>query len=266
MELLKIDDYQIREHKNSFFEMVFVLEGSGIQMINDHKLPYSNNKLFLIFPEDIHGFEVSSTTSFFFIRFNDSYLKTQPKEWIQKLELIFNNHNHLPGCILKNVPDKALIRALVEALIRENDNLQFQQQEVIKQLINTIIIIASRNILLNPPTVSDKSKTGLSVELLSYIHQNIYDPNQLKSERIAKEFNVSPTYISEFFKNHIGQSLQDYIMTYKIKLIETKLRYTDMQINEIVYELGFSDSSHLNRLFKKYKGISPTEFKKKFIK
>jgi AraC-like DNA-binding protein len=35
-----------------------------------------------------------------------------------------------------------------------------------------------------------------------------------------------------------------------------------MQINEIVYELGFSDSSHLNRLFKKYKGISPSEYKK----
>lgn len=262
LELLKINDYENREHRNTFFEMVFVLEGEGVQMINNHKLPYTSNKLFLIFPQDIHGFEVSATTSFFFLRFNDSYLKTQPKEWIQKLELIFNNHNHLPGCILKNVSDKALVRALVEALIRENDNQQFQQQEVIKQLINTIIIIASRNILLIPPTLLDKSKTNYSVQLLSYIHQHIYDPNQLKSERIAQHFNVSPNYISEFFKIHIGQSLQDYTIAYKIKLIETRLRYTDMQINEIVYELGFSDSSHLNRLFKKYKGISPSEYKK----
>ncbi|MBF4472761.1 AraC family transcriptional regulator [Flavobacterium sp. HJJ] len=262
LELLKIDNYENREHRNTFFEMVFVLEGEGTQMINNHKLPYASNKLFLIFPQDIHGFEVTTTTSFFFLRFNDSYLKTQPKEWIQKLELIFNNHNHLPGCILKNVSDKALIRALVEALIRENANPQFQQQEVIKQLINTIIIIASRNILLMPPTVTDKSKTDYSIQLLSYIHQNIYDPALLKSERIAERFNVSPKYISTFFKIHIGQTLQDYIITYKIKLIETRLRYTDMQINEIVYELGFSDSSHLNRLFKKYNGISPSEYKK----
>lgn len=262
LELLKIDNYENREHRNTFFEMVFVLEGEGTQMINNHKLPYASNKLFLIFPQDIHGFEVTTTTSFFFLRFNDSYLKTQPKEWIQKLELIFNNHNHLPGCILKNVSDKALIRALVEALIRENANPQFQQQEVIKQLINTIIIIASRNILLMPPSVTDKSKTDYSIQLLSYIHQNIYDPALLKSERIAERFNVSPKYISTFFKIHIGQTLQDYIIAYKIKLIETRLRYTDMQINEIVYELGFSDSSHLNRLFKKYNGISPSEYKK----
>lgn len=262
LELLKIDNYENREHRNTFFEMVFVLEGEGTQMINNHKLPYASNKLFLIFPQDIHGFEVTTTTSFFFLRFNDSYLKTQPKEWIQKLELIFNNHNHLPGCILKNVSDKALIRALIEALIRENANPQFQQQEVIKQLINTIIIIASRNILLMPPSVTDKSKTDYSIQLLSYIHQNIYDPALLKSERIAERFNVSPKYISTFFKIHIGQTLQDYIIAYKIKLIETRLRYTDMQINEIVYELGFSDSSHLNRLFKKYNGISPSEYKK----
>ncbi|WP_281636788.1 AraC family transcriptional regulator [Flavobacterium marginilacus] len=262
LELLKIDNYENREHRNTFFEMVFVLEGEGTQMINNHKLPYASNKLFLIFPQDIHGFEVTTTTSFFFLRFNDSYLKTQPKEWIQKLELIFNNHNHLPGCILKNVSDKALIRALVEALIRENANPQFQQQEVIKQLINTIIIIASRNILLMPPSVTDKSKTDYSIQLLSYIHQNIYDPALLKSERIAERFNVSPKYISTFFKIHIGETLQDYIIAYKIKLIETRLRYTDMQINEIVYELGFSDSSHLNRLFKKYNGISPSEYKK----
>jgi AraC-like DNA-binding protein len=35
-----------------------------------------------------------------------------------------------------------------------------------------------------------------------------------------------------------------------------------MRINEIVYELNFTDESHLNRIFKKYRGVSPTEFRK----
>jgi AraC-like DNA-binding protein len=265
LQLLNVDEYEGRAHTNTFFEMVFVLEGKGLQMINNHRLPYSSDKLFLIFPQDVHGFEVSSRTSFFFLRFNDSYLKTQSREWIQRLEFIFNNHNHLPGCILKNVPDKALVRALVEALVRENINQQPQQPEVIKQLINTLITIAARNILLSTVSTTDKSRSGYSVQLLSYIHQHIYEPDKLKSEIIAQQFNVSPTYISEFFKGHTGQSLQDYIMAYKIKLIETRLRFTDMQINEIVYELGFSDASHLNRLFKKYKGISPSDYRKSFL-
>lgn len=266
LDFLEVKEYEARKHRNTFFEMVFVLEGKGVQIINNHRLPYGSDKLFLIFPQDTHAFEISTASKFFFIRFNETYLKTQSREWVQKLEFIFLNHNHSPGCILKTITDKPLVRALVEALIREHINHQPQQQEVVKQLINTMITISARNILLMPPAVSGKSKTNNALELLNYIHQHIYEPEQLKAEKIARKFNFSPTYISEYFKTQIGQSLQEYITVYKLKLIETRLRFTDMQINEIVHELGFSDASHLNRLFKKYRGVSPSEYKKSFGK
>jgi AraC-like DNA-binding protein len=262
LDLVEVTEYEAQKHKNTFFEMVFVLDGKGTQIINNHKLPYSSDKLFLIFPQDTHTFEVNIPSRFFFIRFNETYLKTQSKEWVQKLEFIFHNSNHLPSCILKTITDKPLIRALVEALIREHINQQPQQEEVIKQLINTIITITARNILLIPPAALKNRTTNNALPLLNYIHQHIYDPKKLLANTLAKHFNVSPTYISEYFKNQIGQSLQDYITSYKLKLIETRLQFTDMQINEIVHELGFSDASHLNKLFKKYKGVSPSEFKK----
>ncbi|REG98670.1 helix-turn-helix domain-containing protein [Flavobacterium aquicola] len=262
LDLAELTTYERNERKKTFFEMVFVLEGSGIQIINNHKLPYGPNKLFLIFPQNTHNFEIYEPSKFFFIRFNESYLRTQSTEWIHKLEFIFNNHNHLPGCILKTITDKPLIRALVEALIREHVNRDPGQEEVIKQLINTIITIAARNISLMAPSSLKQRGDSIAMLLLHYLHENIYEPEKLKSENVAKQFNISPNYISEFFKSNIGQSLQDYIIAYKLKLVETRLAYTDMQINEIVIELGFSDASHLNRLFKKYKGLSPSAFKK----
>lgn len=262
LDLVEVTAYESQKHKNTFFEMVFVLEGKGTQIINNHRLPYGSDKLFLVFPQDTHTFEVSTPSKFFFIRFNETYLKTQNKEWIQKLEFIFHNHNHSPSCILKTITDKPLIRALVDALIREHVNHHLQQQGVIKQLINTIITIAARNIVLLPPSTLDNHKSENALLLLSYIHQNIYEPKNLKSEIMSGHFNVSPTYMSEYFKAQTGQSLQEYITTYKLKLIETRLRFTDMHINEIVHELGFTDASHLNRLFRKYKGTSPSEFRK----
>lgn len=264
LQFLEVSEYEAKERKNTFFEMVFVLEGKGIQIINDHRLPYTNDKLFLIFPQDKHSFEVIENTKFFFIRFNDSYLKSQSSDWIQKLEFIFHNHNHLPGCILKTVTDKPLIRAMIEALVREESNNFPQQQEVIKQIMNTIITIAARNISLIAPLAIAPSKAEPSLDLLHYVHQNIYQPEALKAAKMAIEFNVSPTYISEYFKNNTGQSIQEYTIAYKIKLIETRLKFTNMQINEIVYEFGFSDASHLNRLFKKYRGMNPSDYKKQF--
>jgi len=262
IDFLEIDDYIAQEHRNTFFEMVFVMEGKGTQSINGHQLPYTSNKLFLLFPKDIHSFEVHEPTRFFFLRFNDSYLKTQSKSWIQKLEYIFHNHNHLPGCILKNKSDKPFIRAMAETLLREQSNNHPNKQEVIQQLINTMITFAARNISLMTPSIAQNTPDQESIRLLNYIHQNIYEPELLKAEKIAASVHVSPNYISEYFKNKIGQNLQQYITDYKMKLLETRLKYTSMQINEIVTEFGFTDASHLNRLFKKYKGINPSEYRK----
>ena len=263
--VLEADSYAVQIRRNTFFEMVFILEGKGIQIINDHQLPYAADKLFLIFPQDTHGFEVHEATRFFFLRFNDSYLQTQRQEWIQQLEFIFHNHNHLPGCILRNVSDKPFIRALAEALIREESQEHPHRQEVIRQLINTTITLAARNMTY---MAGGDLKPGASEEhiyLLNYIHRHIYNPEALKAEQIATHFNRSPTYISAYFKQKTGEGLQQYLTGYKLKLIETRLRFTNMQVNEIVFEFGFTDASHLNRLFRKYKGMSPSEYRKSFV-
>lgn len=264
LELLETSQYVAKPHRNTFFEMVFTLEGTGIQVINGHELPYAANKFFLIFPEDKHGFEVHELTRFYFIRFADSYLKAQSDQWVKKMEFIFHNHNHLPGCILKTVTDKPLVRAMVEALIRETSNAYPQHNEVLEQVMNTIITIAARNITLQQRADILKQPSATTLPLLNYIHEHIYQPDRLKVETIASCFNFSPNYISEYFKKTTGESLQQYITSYKLKLIETRLQYTDKRMSEIAYEFGFTDESHLNRIFKKYKGENPTAFRKRY--
>ncbi|CAI9677792.1 AraC family transcriptional regulator [Elizabethkingia anophelis] len=261
LELLEIHNYEAKPHKNTFFEMVFVLDGSGFQIINDHQLPYAPDKLFLIFPQDKHSFQIDSFSRFFFIRFNNDYLKTQNSQNIRELEYIFNSHNHLPGCILKTVNDKPLIRAAVEALIREKENNSPHRDQIIQQLINTIISYAARNLTLQEKEVFKGQISGV-MPVINYLHQHIFEPEKLKVSNIARTFNLSPKYVGEYFKKHTGESLQQYIMLYKLKLIESRLTYTDMRISEIAFEFGFTDQSHLNRIFKKYKGTVPSAYRK----
>ncbi|MCW3462020.1 AraC family transcriptional regulator [Chitinophaga nivalis] len=263
IEYRECTECPIDPHKHNFFELVYIVEGDGVQSVNQHQLPYSPEKLFLVMPQDSHSFEVKETTKFFFIRFNNIYLKNQPKDWIQQLEFIFQNNNHLPGCILKNKTDKPLVKSLIEALIRELVNQQHYHKELAQQIVNTIIMVVARNMLFQLPEPARNSpKTDTSQNILHYIHEHIYSPEKLRAEQIATHFNISPTYLSEYFKRHNGDSLQQYITQYKLKLVEIRLQYSQMRVGEIAWELGFTDESHLNRIFKKYKGVNPSAFRK----
>lgn len=258
IESIQSSSYVMAEHKNTFFEMIFVLEGKGTQIINQHALPYAANKLFLVFPQDTHGFEIEETTHFFVLRFNRSFLKTQSKEWRDRLEYIFHNHSRLPGCILKNMEDKPLVRSVAEALLREQGSLS--NQEVVNQLIHILITIAARNILLMNSQHAERSYDYKNPNLIiDYIQQHIRKPEALRLENIASSFSVSRNYIGEYFKARFGRSIREYIASYKLELIENKLQYTDARISEIAYEYGFKDVSHLNHFFKKMERYQPTE-------
>jgi len=52
------------------------------------------------------------------------------------------------------------------------------------------------------------------------------------------------------------------VINYKLKMVENRLLHSEMRIGEIAAEMSFTDESHLNKLFRKYKGVSPTEFRK----
>lgn len=53
--LSEVDDTNLKEHDHTFFELVYILTGTGIQWINNHKFPYHDGHLFLITPGDIHS-------------------------------------------------------------------------------------------------------------------------------------------------------------------------------------------------------------------
>jgi len=266
-------DFKVLEHfprvtrSNNFFELIYIVDGTGVQFINKNKFNYRKGNLFLLTPQDTHSFEINTVTKFFFLRFNEYYVQnnaTKDKALIQRMEYILQNASHRPGCILKNKVDKPLIANLIESIIQEQTNQQIYCDTIITQIVNTIITIVARNIALKLPK-NIKENTGETVlEILHYIQENIFDPKKLRAENLGLHFGISLSYLGRYFKKQTGDTLQQYISMYKIRLIEMRLLHSDMRINEIVNELNFADESHLNKIFKKYKGLSPTEYKKQF--
>jgi AraC-like DNA-binding protein len=269
VEYIRAHECPIKPHHHTFFELVYMLSGEGIYTINQNRFDYQAESLFLLMPGDVHYTEVKSTTHFLFIRFNTIYLEGQKTsaphaslgEWVRKLEYVFLNRNQLQGSVVANASDKPLVKALAEAIMQEHLHGQPLHRELSQQLINTLITVVARNISLR---LADKTRVDpqASPDILTYIHRHIYQAELLKVETIAAHFHISPHYLGEYFKKHTGLSLLQYIIGYKLSLVEIRLRHSDMRLNEIAYELGFTDESHLTKTFKKYRGMTPAEYRK----
>lgn len=259
-----LDESPAEGHKHMFFELVYIISGTGRQCINNNTFDYHAGHMFLITPEDCHSFKIGTTTEFFFLRFTDIYIKSKAfqAEDIERLEYILSNANHQPGCILKNLADKTLVRPITEAIIREYVNRDLYNKELIQQLVNTLIVVVARNIAKYMPANIDEKTDEKALDIVNYIQKNIYMPEMLRTDVLSSHFSISEAYLGKYFKKHAGETMQQYIANHRMTLIEARLKFSDMRINEIASEFGFTDESHFNKFFRKQRGIGPTQYRK----
>ncbi|MGZ9005243.1 MAG: helix-turn-helix domain-containing protein [Burkholderiales bacterium] len=84
---------------------------------------------------------------------------------------------------------------------------------------------------------------------------------KLSLTQIAKAAHISPTYLSEEFKEVTGENLVRYIARSRVERAEALLQNGAQRISEIAFAVGFQSLSQFNRVFKKLRGKTPTQFR-----
>lgn len=105
---------------------------------------------------------------------------------------------------------------------------------------------------------SNELKSGI----LDYVRKH-YVENSLGLESVAEKFDVSPNYLSRFFKQETGCSFIQYVTMLRMDKAKELLINSDMQIKEIVSEIGYIDSANFVRKFKSYEGITPGQYRER---
>jgi AraC-like DNA-binding protein len=257
----KVDHCPIDHQQFTFFQMVYVISGTGELSINGNLQSYQSGKLLLLTPNDHHNFEIHTTSEFLLIRFTSAYVKEYSWKSIDHIECLLYYSTHLSGCILHSESDQMHVKAIVSSLLYEINNDDVYNKDLIIHFINALIVITARNISKIRPASLKVNTDKRVLEIINHIQNNIYHPQDLKISFIAETYGFSKTYLGSYFKNQCGESLQHYISNYKLRLIEHRLSFSDMRINEIVEEFGFADESHLNKFFKRHKGVSMSAFR-----
>ena len=110
--------------------------------------------------------------------------------------------------------------------------------------------------------VESDSRRVLKVK--NFISKNYMD--EIRLNTLADIAGMSPSAFSRFFKLHTGRNLSEYIIEMRLGYASRMLVDTAKSIAEISFQSGFNNLSNFNRIFKKKKGCSPSEFRENYHK
>ncbi|AIQ30572.1 response regulator [Paenibacillus sp. FSL H8-0259] len=104
--------------------------------------------------------------------------------------------------------------------------------------------------------------TRIIHQAIAYIRSHL--DTGLSLEQVAKQINLSPGYFSNLFKKVQGGSFQQYVMHEKMEKAKAML-IGGLQVQEIAQDLGYEHRRYFSEVFKKYTGMTPSEFKLHYL-
>ena len=107
--------------------------------------------------------------------------------------------------------------------------------------------------------ISYSAPKDIISKVTDQIHQNYAQSLMLKD--IADEFNYSLPYLSKLFKEKTNLTFQMYLQKTRIEEACRLLANTNEKVQTVAKMVGYSDVDFFSRLFKKYNGTTPKQFR-----
>lgn len=95
-----------------------------------------------------------------------------------------------------------------------------------------------------------------------FIYDNVYE--SISINEVCDYINLSESYFSRVFKNELNVTPYTFILNVKVEKAKELLSKGE-DISQVALKIGFTDQSHLNRVFKKFVSLTPNQYKQKEI-
>ena len=163
--------------------------------------------------------------------------------------------NSYTGKLEKNTVQAQLADKIFETMEKEQDGYEWITVGLLWQLMGNML----KNSSISNHTQSRNQITKLK-NVLTYIRDNYC--SQITLEELAEIAEMSPRYFCRAFSSITGRTPIAYLNYYRIECAGEFLRLTHNSITEIAMSCGFNDMSYFSKQFKRYKKVTPTQYRK----
>lgn len=258
------DDFDFPIHFHPEYELNFISNGKGVRrIVGDSMEEIDDIELVLVGPNLVHGWELHHCNNKeiheITIQFHDDLFgsKMLSRRIFKPIKDMFDRSNY--GIVFS----KKISLELNERIkaISKIDSIDYFMEliSILQDLANSrnqklLSTFSSQNRLFEN---SDKLK-----RVYEYIQENFN--HKITLSEISEIINVSPVSFNRFIKKRTGKTFIEYTNDTRISYATRWLIETDLSISEIAFKCGFNNIANFNRVFKKVKDCTPSEFREEF--
>ncbi len=256
-------------HNHEVFELNFVERAAGVRrIVGDSNEVIDEYDLVLITSADLeHVWEQNTCTSedirevtvhFYVDLSDDGVLSSTPFYTMRKMMLEARKG------LAFSLNDIMRVYPLIDSLssVKEGFYAVTQFYTILYELSKSTHYRTLASSSYAKVDVSSDSRRVLKVK--NFISKNYMD--EIRLNTLADIAGMSPSAFSRFFKLHTGRNLSEYIIEMRLGYASRMLVDSTRGVAEICYDCGFNNLSNFNRIFKKKKGCSPSEFRENYHK
>lgn len=247
-------------HYHEFYELYYLMSGHCRMFVGHSLCHMEAGDLLLMPPGTIHRatYPKESDSERFAVSFDPDLLKPLLTVWDgQKFSFTFDNRQ-LQIPILVRPQMELLLEKIQEE--KETGSKDPLSSFLAKNHFYEMLVTAGRYGV--PRKQGETGETEKSIqEAARYISQN-YEKS-LSLEDLAEMVHMTPTYFSRRFRQVTGFGFKEYVVSTRIAQAEKLLAHTHMSVTEIGVACGFEDGNYFGDCFRKRKGISPREYRRR---
>lgn len=260
----KMFNYPVHFHPEYELNFIFGAEG-GRRIIGDHIGTISNLELVLIGPNIYHGWE---------------NFENQGESEFHEVTIQFQRDIFDPALLEKNImhPIRTLFENSSRGILFSKDAIQ-NAEKTILSLSNTegfYSFLKLQSLLYDLAISKDQTfLTHMAFDHNNDFHRServeiIYSflkanyQRKMRIEEVADLVSMSVISLSRLIKQSTGKSFIEFLIEVRLGSVTRQLIESNKSITEICYNCGFNNISNFNRIFKKYRNCTPTEFRLNF--
>ena len=248
-------------HRHDFFEVLYLLKGSGYHVIDTNKYEIKPPCVFFMSPGQAHKLELSNDIEgYIFIFTSDFYLLNRSNQnTLIEFPFFYTIHQDNPPLLLENENDIRFLESLFRQGISEISDAVESNNEMLRSILDLILTTCAARYQVTE-NLLNKGKGQILVKRFFHLVEENHQKNLLMSD-YSGMIGVTPNHLTQTVKLLTGKTSSQIIKAKQLLEIKRLLVHTNLSISEIANQLNFEDQSYFTKFFKRETGFTPIQFR-----